>query len=148
MSKLTNFLRSCGGRNVIPANYEYKQHSGKRAKTFEHVYKISLLNLDVDVGNKNTKRPVIWADASKLLEFVLQQRNETNNVFIKIMADGGQGFFKICMSVFPENYLKECSEDKENMSPQKKRTSYVEGGSVGSKGKLTGVKSYYGMHCS
>jgi hypothetical protein len=104
--------------------------------------KISLLDLDVDVGNKNTKRPVIWADAGELLEFVLQQRKETNNVFIKIMADGGQGFFKICMSVFPENYLKECSEDKENMSPQKKRTSYVQGGSVGSKGQLTGVKRF------
>jgi hypothetical protein len=33
MSKLTNLLRSCGGRNVIPANY--KQYSGKRATTFE-----------------------------------------------------------------------------------------------------------------
>ena len=67
------------------------------------------------------------------------------------MADGGQGFLKICASVYPENYSPELdrglSEEELNLiedlddlnSPVKKRSLYENGGTAGQKGNLNGV---------
>ena len=52
---------------------------------------------------KIEKRPVIWTKAEDILESVIAQREIIGNFFIKIMADGGQGFFKISMTVISEN---------------------------------------------
>lgn len=41
------------------------------------------------------------------METVIQERHIIGNVQIKVMADGGQGFFKMCMTVLPENYVPE-----------------------------------------
>ena len=43
-------------------------------------------------------RPVVWADAEKLIETVLDKRYFVGDYLVKVMADGGQGFFKICLS--------------------------------------------------
>lgn len=53
------------------------------------------------------------------------------------MADGGQNFFLICMTILPENYSLELDSDADdsnleedfNMS-MKKRTIYSKGGSI------------------
>ena len=67
------------------------------------------------------------------------------------MADGGQGFLKICATILPENYQAHhdigiCDEEMdlseefaELNSPVKKRSLYENGGTAGRKGKLTGV---------
>ena len=70
---------------------------------------------------------------------------------VKIMADGGQGFLKICASIYPENFSPELdralTEDELEMkeefsalnSPAKKRSLYENGGMACQKGKLNGV---------
>ena len=88
---------------------------------------------------------MVWADAEELLEAVLAEREMVGNVTIKVMADGGQGFFKICFSTIPENYSDESDsnnemgnqEEEEYLNPKKKRKLYSGGGSVGKKAKLT-----------
>lgn len=59
-------------------------------------------------------RPVVWANAGEVLEAVLDNRNQISNCDIKIMADGGQGFFKVCMSVTTENYPETDTKKKRN----------------------------------
>ena len=59
------------------------------------------------------------------------------------MADGGQGFFKVCMSVIPENSIErndDCEEDYE--PPNKKRATsiYRDGGGLSKELKVTSVK--------
>ena len=67
-------------------------------------------------------------------------------VSIKVMADGGQGSLKICLTILPENYDPKLDraprdEDMEDLDapPVKKRSTYASGGSVNS-GKLTDVR--------
>ena len=71
---------------------------------------------------------------------------------IKIMADGGQGFLKICATILPENYSPDLdrglTDEELNLeedfadlnSPVKKRALYENGGTVGQKAKLTEVR--------
>lgn len=66
------------------------------------------------------------------------------------MANHGQGFFKISMTVLPENYIPEIDPETVEDQPEfdneyvdhvkGKRTTYAEGGTVGKKAKLTSVK--------
>lgn len=45
------------------------------------------------------------------------------------MADGGEGFFKICVSIIPQNYLSESDDDSEeelNYLKPNKRTKYCD----------------------
>lgn len=66
---------------------------------------------------------------------------------VKVMADGGQGFLKFCLTILPENYdpiadkglSQEELEEEEVSEPASKRSTYIEGGSAAKKGKLTGV---------
>lgn len=59
---------------------------------------------------------------------------------IKIMADGGKGFFKISMTILPKAYFDELIDsDDETIPPKRKRTTYSEGGSLGKKSNLNGV---------
>ena len=51
------------------------------------------------------------------------------------MADGGQNFFKVCMSVFMEN-----NHDENNEISIKRRRTYAEAKKNGKKKSLTGVK--------
>ena len=71
------------------------------------------------------------------------------------MADGGQGFFEISLTILPENYspvenssMQKDSDDKNHLHnlESKKRKSYSEGGSISKKGKLTSVKSNTSMY--
>lgn len=61
------------------------------------------------------------------------------------MADGGQGFFKICMSVLPHNYSSDldCMDDdsteESDYSKSEKRTKYSDGGTSSKTRKLSSV---------
>ena len=83
---------------------------------------------------------MIWAEAEEIIEFIVDKREIIGYSLIKIMADGGKGFFKICMSIFPETYLQE----SDNL---KKRTTYSEGGSAAKKSKLTSVHRLIMLCC-
>ena len=142
MKKITNFVCSTAGRRSIPKNYF--QHMSKNSKSLENVYTHDIFDFEINNKNEKEKRPVIWANAEELLDSVLQKRNLVGNCLIKIMADGGQGFFKICMTILPENYSPELdcsigSDSEEDDVPIKKRKLYAEGGSSGKKAKLTSV---------
>lgn len=56
------------------------------------------------------------------MDTVISRHNHICNYLIKIMADGGQGFFKVCMTIIPEDYLSESIADSnEDHSSAKKR---------------------------
>lgn len=77
------------------------------------------------------KRPVVYADAKTLLNAVLEARHQYGEMIIKVMDDGGKGFLKITMTIFPKDYCEETSEaDIDEMGPSKnKRSTY--GGTLG-----------------
>lgn len=87
---------------------------------------------------------MIFADAEELVEAVLEKRNFEGNHTLKIMADGGQGFFKISMTILPENHeAAETLDDRdfEISGPvHRKRTRYSEGGTTGQENKITTVQ--------
>lgn len=58
------------------------------------------------------------------------------------MADGGQGFFKIIVSIFPEGYSEQSKTDNDDfiLNENKKRTLYSEGGTLSKRAQLLSVK--------
>lgn len=132
MRKLTNFIQSHTGRNTIPA--DYRTHASEKSKVLEDLYKIGEFDFDVEKSMLKQKRTVVYADAEELLESIVEKRQVIGHYQVKIMADGGQDFFKICMSILPQFV------DEENGKlPFKKRKLYSDGGSVGQKAVETSV---------
>lgn len=112
MKKVTRFLRVHAGKNSVPKNY--REHFSFKSKIFEKVYNCSSCDFEVENSKLKESRPVIWADAENLLNVILTERNIIGNYKVKVMADGGQGFFKVSLSVLPEDYidgLKERDDD-------------------------------------
>lgn len=134
MRKLTNFLRSHVGRNCIEKGY--KEHIPEKSSTLEEIYKHGEFQFDTEKSKKE-KRPVVWADAQELVNKVITERHLVGNYCVKVMADGGQGFLKICLSIFPESIFTDENENSDE--PEKKRTRYSDGGSVSKDLKLTSV---------
>lgn len=89
MKKLTNFLRCNVGRKSVPPFYE--KHLSENSNALENIYKEGIDEFDTKNGKE--KMPVVWADAEELLEAVIEKRNLVGYVDVKLMADGGQGFF-------------------------------------------------------
>ena len=144
MKKLTNFLRSNAGKNSVPKYYE--KHASTNSKLLENLYKQGTFDFDVENKEKKEKRPVVWADVEELLESVLEKRNLVGMYEIIVTADGGQGFFKICLTITPEDYSPNTEtddnfdEDEYNHKLTKKRRKlYSEGGTTARKAKLTSV---------
>ena len=110
MKKLTNFIRVNAGKQSIPKFY--LKHLSEKRRTLENIYKVSQLDFDIPnkKGNNKSLRYVVYADAEELLDKILEERSENNNVLVKVMADGGQGFLKICFTVIPECYIDELNE--------------------------------------
>ncbi|CAH0560625.1 unnamed protein product [Brassicogethes aeneus] len=136
---MTNFIRSNIGRYAVPK--EYLTHISKTAKTLENVYHEGVFKFDVEHKSTKEERPVIWADAQELLDNVVEYRNLIGHCNVKITADGGQGFLKVCMSVFPrKSNIEEIDPESNEIDSQpKKRTLYSEGGTCSNQNKLTSV---------
>ncbi|CAH0552740.1 unnamed protein product [Brassicogethes aeneus] len=131
---LTNCIRCCAGRKSVAVRYKKNLSTA-----LEPLYKINEFEFEIEgkyADNKKAKRPVVWCDAEDILNEVIERRNETGNVALKVMADGGQGFFKICLTIMPENYnpdentIHENEEDEGDSITEKKRTLYSQGGSM------------------
>lgn len=134
MQKLTNFIRTQAGKKSIPVSY--REIASQKSKILQDIYKTERFLFDVEGDDKcKCERAVVYADAEALLKAVLELREENNDVDIKIMADGGQGMFKICMSIFPKKCVEEEIEE-----PASKRAKYVDGGTTSREGTLTGVQ--------
>ncbi|KAJ8677253.1 hypothetical protein QAD02_013040 [Eretmocerus hayati] len=130
MGKMVNFLRSHAGRASVPGGTE--KELSKYSKRLKDLYQYDILEFDTDKKGKEM-RPVVWADAEKLLKAVQEYRDELTDPKIKIMADSGQGFFKISLSIFE-------IEKNEAIDFDRKKCLYSEGGSLGRKNKLTSVQ--------
>lgn len=99
MKKVTNFIRSNVGRNSIPKTYD--QHLVEESNKLQRFYNTKIL--EFEIGKTKAKRPVIFADAEDLLKFIVDERKIIGDYEVKIVADGGQGFFKVAMSIIPKN---------------------------------------------
>lgn len=148
MKKLSNFLRSYAGKKSVPTSIT--NHLSRTSKKLQDLYKEGIFEFDTEKSTQKAERAVVWADASELLETIFIQRNIIGNYLVKVMADGGQGFCKISMTVLPENYSElefTTSHDSDTYLQPKRRKLYSEGGSVANKGKLTSVNRLI-MLCS
>lgn len=152
MKKVTNFLRCHVGRKSIPV--AYSKHMTEMSNSLKDVYKTGVYEFECEKSANKALRPVVYADAEELLDVVIEKRNLQGNVTVKVMADGGQGFFKISLTILPENYspvedssLQDTYNDEnfqynpEDFDESRKRKLYSEGGSISKKGKLTSVDS-------
>lgn len=117
MNRLAKFIRHSAGNKSVPHNYS--SHISERTKLLEDNYEISTLEFDTKNTKGKEKRPVIWTNAEKIVTSILEKRNLVGNYTIKVMADGGQGFFKICLSIIP--VIPESDEDLSINLPTKKR---------------------------
>lgn len=140
MKKLNNFLRCTTGKKSVPSNIT--SHLSKKSKVLEHLYKDGIFEFDVEKVGGKVKRPVIWADAEEILETVLIERQVIGNYFVKVMADSGQGSFKVSMSILPENYVSEFVDIEESdfYLQEKRRKFSPEDSIVAAKGKVTSVQ--------
>lgn len=112
------------------------------------LYKYDVRDFDIE-GLKNVKQtiPVVYADAEELVSRIIEYRNLIDDYHIKVLADGGQGSFKICISLIPDNYnienengnANEVNEYVDSELPARKRSRYCEGGVSGQKAKLTSI---------
>lgn len=151
MRKITNFLRCNVGKKSIPANY--LKHMSDQSNILKDVYKTGCHEFECENALSKQNRSVVYADAEELLDAVIKERNIEGNILIKAMADGGQGFFKISLTILPENYSPsvDCSTDqidlddvdntisKDSNESTRKRTLYSKGGTMSKRGKLSSV---------
>ena len=117
-----------GGRKSVPSYY--KAQSACNAKCLEDLYLEETHFFDVEKQKEKEARVVIWCDAQSILDKVMEERSITQGVTVKALADGGQGFLKICLTILPDDY-----EDQEQFG----RARYSEGGTTAKRAKLTGV---------
>lgn len=152
MKKITNYLRSNVGKMSVLRNY--REHMSEQSSLLKSVYKTGIYEFDCEGATDKQYRPVVYANAEELLDEVIAKRNLVGNIVIKVMADGGQSFFKISLTIMPGNYLpKTIDEDPlqqdfedENMLETtddndefNKRKLSSEGGSLSKKSKLSSV---------
>ena len=114
MKGIAKWLRVHGGRSIVEPNFA--NHITKKGMILSDLYNLSKLSFED--GDETVERPVVWANAEDLLSAVADERGIGGQLFVKVMADGGQGFLKICMTVLPENYNpdldREATEDDDN----------------------------------
>lgn len=155
MKKFVTFVRQYAGKKSVPS-FAVQQISIKD-KALSDFYFDSEFEFDTP-GSKGPreKRPCIWADAQELVEAVVDERKLVGSYTVKVMADGGQGFFKVCFSLLPDTDSDLDVPDDTLGEPETKKPKMEH---VGTKAKLTSVKrtiilcivpdikeTYYNLH--
>lgn len=135
MKKITNLFRCVAGKNSV--EIDYRKHMTEKSKTLENCYHITKFNFDVAKEKNKKELPVIWTNVEKVLEAVIIERKLIGNYKLKIMGDKGKKFFKISMSILPEELFKEKDDDE---PAAKRRKLYSEGGSAAHASPATSVK--------
>lgn len=150
MQKITNFLQCEIGQKAVPSHY--RKTRSKASKILQEFYHIEHLLFDVENSKAKPEqkskeiRPVVYANATELLEAVVENRQLIGNYVVKVCADGGRDFFKISFTILPENYTdddiinlyKNESGDSDDFTVKKRRTR-ADGGIVGKEAKPTSV---------
>lgn len=131
--KVVTLIREKAGKQSIPANFS--QHISEKGKTLERYYQTSHLEFDVSDKIKEF-RPVVWADPSQLVDAVIEERGLIGFYKILVSADGGQGSFKICLTITstPEN-----SGENEPDNPSTSSTRSLRSSTAAKKSKETSV---------
>lgn len=141
MRKVTNLLRTHAGKNSVEKGV--LKSLSEKSNRLDSCYKSDFLLFDIEKKKIKEKRPVIWADAETLVETVIEERNLIGGYTIKVMADGGQGFLKICFSILDDQLIEESSDSIDDSGIPAKRKLYSEGGSTTHLAKATSVKRLY-----
>lgn len=118
LNNVTNFIRATAGKKSI--HPYYRHHASKIAKTLKDVYQCGHHDFDVEKQPEKQNRLVVYADAETILNSVMEARNQYGDVVVKLMADGGQGFFKISMTILPTEYHDELCDSDDEETPLKK----------------------------
>lgn len=111
MEKLATLVRNNAGRSSIKANY--RDEISQRGKMLDEYYTHDILKFDVEKSEVKQERPVVWANAESILNEVVERRSLVGYYKVKVLADGGQNFFKISMSIIPENYVSDFFKEGE-----------------------------------
>ena len=82
------------------------KHLSEKSTTIDTLYTEGRFEFDTDTSSQRMK-PVVWENATNLLDSVIDHRKIIGNILIKVMADGQQGYFKLNMTVLPEDYSDE-----------------------------------------
>lgn len=101
MKKIANFLGCSGGRKWVFS--DYTKYMSEKGRALEQLYKSGTFEFDIEKKTQKENRPVVSANVEELHQAVIG-RNSIGNHQIKMMVDGGQGFFKICLSIWLESY--------------------------------------------
>ena len=151
MKGTANWIRTVFGRDSIEPGY--CGHLVEKSKTLEDLYHVKDDMFDLE-GGKRDIRPIVFANAEEILDKVMEERDIIGYPNVIALADGGGGFFKVCLTILPEDFSWDGNEDTtdeaevvemmSNMeSPVKKsassRSTYAEGGTL-KKGLLSGDK--------
>ena len=129
MKKITNWIRAHAGKKLISPYY--RQHLSNQGKLLEDCYNLTYhMFTPIGLEEKKVLRPVVWGNAEELLNAVSSQRGYLGSVFVKVMADGGQKFFKICATIPPENNRDFTDEEMyaaehDGTDPPEKKTLFV-----------------------
>lgn len=126
MKKFSTFVRSKHGRGAVPAYCD--KYLSEQSKVLEEVYQEGVFEFDIEgkddkEESKKELRPVIFADASELLVAVCEKRGiSAYDVELKLLTDGGQDFYKMCLSIIPKEFIEvdECEFDAEDKEVSKK----------------------------
>ncbi|XP_043473381.1 uncharacterized protein LOC122505669 isoform X2 [Leptopilina heterotoma] len=146
MKKMADVVRRVVGRRSVSSNLA--EHLSLKSTLLSDLYQHDVREFHVE-GVKNTKekRPVVFADAEAIVSKIIKLRNLIGDYHIKILADGGQGFFKMFLTLISQNYnlenenntANEINENVDPESPTEKRCRYSGGAVTGRKAKLTSV---------
>lgn len=140
MRKLTKLIHKEVGRKGTPSSY--REICSENSNTSSKYYNTCQFEFDIEKSNLKQMRHVVYANAEELVNAVVDKRNLIVFYQIKIMADGGQGFFKICFSILPESMMtfdEFCdSEKEEEPATKRKRLLYLKDDPQ--KAKVTSVK--------
>ena len=131
--KLTHWLRVHGGRQILPPYI--RTAVSMCGKTLESLYCVEEFEMVVDKYGRKEKRPVFYGNATAVMNAVCDARNITGPCFVKVMADSGQGSFKISVIIKEHDNAEEDDD-----TPESTRSTYAEGGSFGQGLLHTGVK--------
>ena len=137
MKKIMHYIRVHQGRKALPPYM--RSNISAAGRSMDDLYKVEWVEMDIEKGKKDM-RPVFYGNATEILEHVCEARDIAGPCFVKVLADSGQGSFKISLIVLPHAKDDQDIDDSDENGTTSSRTTYAEGGSFSNHLKMSGVK--------